>query len=100
MKISNFESGKASGNTGAVESKILPENRPKGSISSKSETTKQLSPLEQGMLVAEAALADIPDTREQLVNEIKERIQKGEYNVSGKDIAEMMLRRHAADRIR
>jgi anti-sigma28 factor (negative regulator of flagellin synthesis) len=32
--------------------------------------------------------------------EIKARIDKGEYKVSGAEIAEMMLRRRAADKIR
>jgi len=52
------------------------------------------------MVVAEAALKDVPDTRDQIVDELKERIMKGEYNVSGADIADMMLRRRAADKIR
>lgn len=52
------------------------------------------------MLVAEEVLADVPDTRDELIEELKERIQKGEYQVSGAEIAEMMLRRLAADKIR
>lgn len=52
------------------------------------------------MLVAEEALAGVPDTRDDIVSELKERIQSGEYQVSGQEIAEMMLRRLAADRIR
>ncbi|GEM_PF-3716824 len=41
-----------------------------------------------------------PDVREDVVMKLKERIDKGEYKVSGKDIAEMMVRRMQADRIR
>jgi negative regulator of flagellin synthesis FlgM len=100
MKISNFESGKASTNGRQAEGRILPENRPKGSVLGKPATGKALSPLEQGMAVAEAALADIPEVREDLVADIKERIRKGEYKVSGEEIAEMMLRRQAADKLR
>lgn len=100
MKISGVESGKAAVNMGAAEAKILPAHMPKGRVSSRTDTARQLSPLEQGMAVAEAALADAPDIREDVVRDLKERIQKGEYKVSGGEIAEMMLRRQAADRIR
>ncbi|MCX6343812.1 MAG: flagellar biosynthesis anti-sigma factor FlgM [Armatimonadetes bacterium] len=100
MKISQVESGKAAGSAGAAQTKILPEDRPRGLISSKPTNGRQLSPLEQGMVVAEAALAGVPDIREEVVNDLKERIRKGEYNVSGKDIADMMIRRLEADRIR
>ncbi len=100
MKISNIESGKAFAQGAAAETKILPKDRPKGLVSSRTDTSKQMSPLEKGMAVAEAALAGVPDTREELVNELKERISKGEYKVTGEEIADMMLRRRAADKIR
>lgn len=100
MKISDNEFGRAVANLGATETRILPENRPRKIGSTKNDSTKQLSPLERGMLVAEEALTDVPDTRDDLVKELKERIQKGEYQVSGAEIAEMMLRRLAADKIR
>lgn len=100
MKISGVESNKATGTQSAAETRILPKDRPKGLVSSRQKTSTALSPLEQGMAVAEAALKDVPDTRDAYVNELKERIAKGEYNVSGAEIAEMMLRRRAADKIR
>lgn len=99
MKISYNESGKAQ-EFGNAQDKILPKDRPKGAVLSRTGKASDLSPLEQGMAAAEAALMDVPDVREDLVADLKERIQKGEYNVSGKDIADMMLRRRAADRIR
>lgn len=100
MKISGVESNKAIVSPSAAEAKILPENRPKGLVSTRQQTTVSLSPLEQGMAVAEAALKDVADVREDYVNELKARIEKGEYKVSGEEIADMMLRRRAADRIR
>lgn len=100
MKISGIESGRAAANAAGAEQRILPEGRPKGLVSPKGASGKQLSPLERGMLVAEAALADVPDTRDELVIELKERIRKGDYKVSGHEIADMMMRRLAADRIR
>ncbi len=100
MKISSFESGKASSNVGAKEARILPKQRPKGAVSARGRTEKQLSPLEKGMLAAEAALLDVPDVREDLVRELKERLERGHYDIGGEQIAEMMLRRLAADRMR
>jgi len=45
-------------------------------------------------------IAKVPDTRDEIVMELKERISKGEYKVSGEEIAEMMIRRTRADNIR
>lgn len=102
MKISDVESGKASAVAGALapEGKILPEDRPRGSISARSKKSAYVSPLERGMLVAEQALAEVPDVREEQVQELKKRIANGDYQVDGKEVAEMMLRRLAADRVR
>ena len=100
MKISGVESNKASVNQGAAQEKILPENRPKRFVSGQHAAEKKLSPLEHGMKVAEAALKDVPEPRDEALMEIKARIDKGEYKVSGAEIAEMMLRRRAADKIR
>jgi len=100
MKISGVESGKAAVSVGAAEAKILPADRPRGRVSARTDKARQLSPLEQGMEVAEATLAEIPDVREDIVRDLKQRIEKGEYKVSGEEIAEMMLRRRAADSIR
>lgn len=100
MKISGVESNKASVSQVQPYERILPENRPKRSSNANQATVKRLSPLEQGMAVAENALKDVPETRDEIVLELKERISKGEYDISGQDIAEMMLRRRAADKIR
>ena len=100
MKISRVESSKAAGAAGAAEAKILPKDRPRGLISSKPASDRQLSPLEKGMALAEAALADVPEIREDIVNDLKERIARGEYMISGAEVAEMMIRRLEADQIR
>jgi negative regulator of flagellin synthesis FlgM len=100
MKISSMETGNAVASGNAAEQKILPKDRPR-SRSKLSEVTKaQLTPLEQGILAAEEALKGVPDVREELVAELKEKIEKGEYQVSGEEIADMMMRRLRADRIR
>jgi anti-sigma28 factor (negative regulator of flagellin synthesis) len=41
-----------------------------------------------------------PDVREDVVMQLKERIEKGEYKVKGEEIADMMLRRMKADKVR
>ncbi len=42
----------------------------------------------------------MPDVREDLVASIKDRISKGEYQVSSTDIADLMIRRAVADTVR
>lgn len=41
-----------------------------------------------------------PDVREDVVMKLKEKIEKGDYKVSGEEIAEMIVRRMQADQIR
>lgn len=99
MKISYQESGKALHDTGAAE-KILPSERPTSSKATRQSNATNLSPLEKGMAVAEAALADVEDVRMDLVNNLKDRIQKGEYKIDGAEVADMMMRRLRADKTR
>jgi negative regulator of flagellin synthesis FlgM len=54
----------------------------------------------QEMKMIGEALAQVPDTRDQIVASLKERIESGTYHVSGEQIAEMMVRRALADRMR
>jgi negative regulator of flagellin synthesis FlgM len=100
MKISSNECGRAaaSGQELAQE-KILPERMPRKGSAAPSESA-HLTPLEQGIRVAEAALENVPDIREDIVEDLRRRIKSGEYKVSGEDVADMMLRRRAADQIR
>ena len=103
MKISSFESGIA-GHTspaaGQPAQHILPKDRPRRKELRSQLAEAQLTPLERGILQAERALTDIPDVREELVAPLMKAIQEGTYMVSGQDIADMMIRRRAADRIR
>lgn len=48
--------------------------------------------------VAEAA-RKAPDVRDDIVAELKQKIENGSYHVSGEQIGEMMIRRMLADRI-
>ncbi len=100
MKISSIESGKAGSGTLPVgQEKILPKDMPRKRASDRV-AAAQLTPLEQGIAVAEQALEHIPDTRDDIVEDIRKRIEAGEYKVSGEEIADMMMRRRAADRLR
>jgi flagellar biosynthesis anti-sigma factor FlgM len=42
----------------------------------------------------------LSDVREDLVAELKGKIEKGEYNPTGEEIADAIIKREAADRIR
>lgn len=44
-------------------------------------------------------VAHMPD-REDMIAELKAKIDKGEYNVSGDNIADAMIRRHIADQVK
>jgi|GEM_PF-1648204 Anti-sigma-28 factor, FlgM. len=47
-----------------------------------------------------ASVSRAADVREQVIASLRERIQSGDYVVSGEQVAEMMVRRLLADRIR
>ena len=102
MKISSVESGKAGHGSAAAQAaqQILPKDRPRRKELRSHLAEAQLTPLEQGILKAELALEGIPDIREEIVEPLRKAIQEGTYKVSGQDIAEMMIRRRMADRIR
>ena len=46
------------------------------------------------------AISRATDVREDVVASLRERIEAGTYSVSGEQIAEMMIRRMLADRVR
>ena len=98
MKISSSEYGKTIGTS--QKEKILPEEKVYWSERKQPDTKKIATPLEKGMKIAQEAMEKIPDVREEMVAELKEKIEKGTYSISGTEIADMMLRRLSADRIR
>jgi len=102
MKISSIECGHASASaeSSKAKEKILPKDMPRKDVMSCPAARANMTPLEQGIAVAQEALKNIPDIREDIVEDIKRRIESGEYKISGEDVAEMMMRRRAADRIR
>jgi hypothetical protein len=50
--------------------------------------------------VAEKVEEQVPDVREDVVASLRARIESGNYQVSGEQVAEMMVRRLLADRVR
>lgn len=100
MKISSNESGQAGHATARPNEHILPKERPRRKELRSHLTKAQLTPLEQGILQAEHALESIPDVRADVVESLKKRIAEGTYKVTGEEIADMMVRRRLADRIR
>lgn len=51
----------------------------------------KISSVGKDYAIAMNALKDVPDIRMDRVNELSARIEKGEYNVSGADIASKIL---------
>ncbi len=100
MKISRMETGRASGSQTAAQEKILPKEGVKGQKRIDSESKVGASPLEKGMMAAHEALKDVPDIREEHVERLKKAIDSGEYQINGEEVAEMMMRRLSADKIR
>jgi len=68
---------------------IAPESLPKSVAPDKAEVARVVEMVKSA-----------PDVRDDIVMQLKERIEKGEYNVSGDEIADMMIRRMKADRVR
>lgn len=68
-------------------------------VNSKGKATKtsdclQLSQTGKDYQVAKQAVKDAPDIREDKVNQIKERMQSGTYQVTGEAFAEKILERY------
>lgn len=104
MKISNLESLRAS-QTDAVSRPMGVAGAPPIPSSSAGgvgtpAAQVELSSQAQALASAKAAMEAAPDTRDDLVTQLKAQIDGGTYQVSGKDIADQMLRRAQADRIR
>ncbi len=98
MKILGSESARAV--CSQSETSVLTENDIKSVIKTKRGHTKSTNLLEEGVEVAKAAIEEVADVREDIVEDLKRKVDAGEYYVPGSDIAEMMLRRLRADKMR
>ena len=54
----------------------------------------ELSQAGKDYQVAKSAVSEAPDIRMDLVNDIKERLANGTYNVSDEDLADKLLERY------
>lgn len=70
------------------------------SESSSAAAEVEISDTAQDIQNAKQMVMQAPDVREDVVAAIKARIDNGTYAVSGEDIADLMIRRALADRIR
>jgi negative regulator of flagellin synthesis FlgM len=60
----------------------------------------ELSPRAQEIRQIKFLLDEIPDVREEMVQELRQKIEAGEYHVSSEEIADLIVRRTFADNIR
>lgn len=60
----------------------------------------ELSPRAQEIRQIKFLLDEIPAEREELVEELRRKIQAGEYSVSSAEIADLIVRRTIADNVR
>src|SRR5438034_9288282 len=101
MKISMEEIGRIIETQNAGRSRV---SAPKEGESPQSRTepasTVEVSTRAQEIQRAKRAVDRLPDIREEMVQEMKARIDTDNYNLSGEDIADLIIRRSYADRIR
>lgn len=101
MQISDQEVSKL-----LTSEKTLQSKRGKSSVEFKTielealPTTKVVEPDKAEVARVLKMVNEAPDVRDDIVMELKERIEKGEYKVSGEDIADMLIRRMKADKVR
>lgn len=100
MKISEFESGQAGARAqGDAREKILPKEF-RAAVHETQKAGRARTSREEAFDVAMKALETIPDVREDLVEEVRAKIESGQYEVDPSEVGEMMLRRMRADGIR
>lgn len=82
------------------QNKPVKNSKPQGSSPAGQKDQVILSTQAQEFGQIYNALKSMPEAREDKVKEISERISQGDYSVEAKDVAEKMLGRMLADRLR
>lgn len=77
---------------GVYQAQSSPSKIQKRSFSSQSKDTLSLSNTAKEYQIALQALSQTPDIRKEKVDVIKERIQSGTYNVTGKEVADKLVK--------
>lgn len=64
--------------------------------------TKDLTPSHDAVLIREIRdqIMAMPEVREEIIQELKARIERGEYQVTSESIVDSMIRREIADKLR
>ncbi len=87
--------------TGRVGAAVLPAPPP---VDAQEEpppaASVELSSRAQEIRRIKFVLDEIPEVREEMVQELRRKIEAGEYNVSSAEIADLIVRRTIADNVR
>ena len=81
----------------ANEAKAGPERQQPGAGSVVPEEKVSLSPAAREIQLAEKAFRELPEVRQEKINELKERIAGGNYDVRGDKLAEKILKESFLD---
>lgn len=104
MRITDTESVRAGQVSPVTPAQtVAPQNKAVAQAYGKGATPAaqvEFSQQAQAIAVAAVAVDAAPDVREDLVAKLKSQVDAGTYHVSGRDIAEQIVRRAQADRIR
>jgi flagellar biosynthesis anti-sigma factor FlgM len=103
MKISNVESNRIGEVVASNRPQIVtsaPELQPdKNGAGGNRAATVELSQEGQALATARRAVDATPDTRDELVSRLKDKVDSGNYHVSSSDIAEQMITRAQDNRL-
>lgn len=78
---------------GAYQVQTSPIKKQKTVNHAQGTDTFSLSSTAKDFQVAKQALAQIPDIRQEKVDHIKQQIESGTYNVTGKEVADKLIQR-------
>jgi negative regulator of flagellin synthesis FlgM len=75
----------------------VPSDKSAGSAALKPEEKVDLSTMAKEIQQAKVEVSRLPDVREEKINEIKNQVNKGTYNISGEKIASKMVQESIID---
>lgn len=77
----------------AYHAQTSPAKKTEKSNATQGTDTFSLSPAAKDIQVARQALAQVPDIRQDKVDQIKAQLESGTYHVTGKEVAEKLFQR-------
>lgn len=84
----------------AAQMRTKPAERSGGVAGSQRPDKVELSRESREVQAANKAIAEAPDIRADVVERVKVQLDAGQYRVSGRDVAQKLLARSLADRLR